>query len=132
MQTATVEGHLGKGGIEIKEHNGREFLTLSVASNDRNRKTKEDVTTWWDAIAWINNDGQMKRAQWLVEHGQTGVPCRIFASSFIPELFQGRSGETNLKMKCTLDIFRDVKLWLPKKVGSPTEKSQLGDDDLPF
>lgn len=98
MQKTLIIGNLG-GDAELKEHNGRQFVSFSVAETSKRKTANGDVLeskTWYECTM---NYGNV--FPYLKKGTQVMVIGRSYATAYLAEKGE-HQGEVMVKMKCTV------------------------------
>lgn len=126
MQKIQIIGHIGRDA-QVKGSNGREFITFSVAANQKFKKddgTQVEITTWYNCLI---NDAKSKLLPFLKQGTQIFVEGRPSFSVYKSE----KDGKSYVDAKINVT---DTQLLGKKDNSQPNqpEGEPLPDDDLPF
>lgn len=143
MIKSIFTGHLGADAETFETSNGK-FVSFRVATNDYDKKTQQEVTTWVRVTAsqsLVGNkkllkgshvfiSGNLKVSTYQTKAGETAISIDVFADSI--SYVGGRSngsGETNTtvsnEVSVTTGSFKEPVVSEPTVVKEP-------EDDLPF
>lgn len=123
MQQIQIIGNLGLDA-EIKNHNGNEFITFSVAINRNYKKqdgTEVEESNWYNCLS-----SNVKIAKFLKKGTKVFVQGDVSTS-----VYKAKTGEHRV----SLDIRCDkIQLLSPKKEDVPIENNAVktDNDDLAF
>ena len=101
MNILVLSGRLGKDGATVREHNGRTFLTFSLAEdtgwNDGNGNW-QSRTRWHDCVIW---GGSARMAEYMVQGRPVTLYCELDYSEY-----KSASGEQHKRARIKLDLSR--------------------------
>ena len=98
MQKTLIIGNLG-GDAELKEYNGRQFVSFHIAETGKRKTASGDVLeskTWYECTM---NYGNV--FPYLKKGTQVMVIGRSYATAYVAEKGE-HQGEVMVKMKCTV------------------------------
>ena len=142
MIKAIFTGHLGADAETFETQNGQ-FVSFRVATNDYDKKTQQEITTWVKVTAsqsLVGNkkllkgshvfiSGNLKATTYTTRAGETAVSVEVFADSI--NYVGGRSGNgTDGTTTVTETSVTTGKLKEP--VVAETTVAKEPEDDLPF
>lgn len=145
MIKSTFTGHLGADAETFETSNGQ-FVSFRVATNDYDKKTQQEVTTWIRVTASqrvVGNlkllkgshvfiTGSLKVQSYQTKTGETAFSIEVFADS-INYVGGGKSTGTATDEKVGTGTFTKQHVPEPMPAVGPSSASTTKvEDDLPF
>lgn len=142
MIKATFTGHLGADAETFETQNGQ-FVSFRVATNDYDKKTQQETTTWVRVTAsqsLVGNKkllkgshvfitGSLKASTYATKAGETAISIDVFADSI--NYVGGKSNNSADGSTTTTETTVSTGKLKEPVVAEPTIAKEP-EDDLPF
>lgn len=142
MIKAIFTGHLGADAETFETQNGQ-FVSFRVATNDYDKKTQQEITTWVKVTAsqsLVGNkkllkgshvfiSGNLKTTIYTTKAGETAVSVEVFADSisYVGGRSSNGSDSTTTVTETSVSTGK-----LKEPVVAETTVAKEPEDDLPF
>ena len=142
MIKAIFTGHLGADAETFETQNGQ-FVSFRVATNDYDKKTQQEITTWVKVTAsqsLVGNkkllkgshvfiSGNLKTTTYTTKAGETAVSIEVFADSIS---YVGGRSSNGADGTTTVTETSVTTGKLKEPVVAETTVAKEPEDDLPF
>ena len=100
MQKLTIIGNLGRKPEERFTQNGKKVISFTVAV-----RVSKDKTQWYDIPIW---EDKIPQFEGMMRYLDKGSRICIVGDLGIPETYQGKDGETKIRMRINPDSLNFV------------------------
>lgn len=132
MQKITLLGNLGRDPEERFTKNGHKVISWSLAVSPR-----KNQTVWYECQIWAKKIEMFEKILPYLKKGSRILVCGEFKT---PETYQGKDGQTKIRLQLEPDFIQFVGSAQEKKDDLPQERAAVKqpeavielEDDLPF